>query len=75
MYDLMYGITMVPARIIIQSEEQIDSNFHVDIQNPFSDKYTDDEAAPLFLIAAIPENAYRGQYQHAGTKCFFIATV
>lgn len=60
-----------PGEIIIQAEDQPDSNFHVDIQNPFYDKYSDNQAAPLFLSPDLQEALTEGSINMQVQNAFY----
>ncbi|WP_276480485.1 hypothetical protein [Paraflavitalea pollutisoli] len=58
-----------PGEIIVQAEDQTDSNFHVDIKNPYFDKYSDYQPAPFYLSpslqGALTEGSINMQVQNA----------
>jgi hypothetical protein len=60
-----------PGEIIIQSEEQIDSNFHVDILNPFSDKYTEKEEVPFSLSQQYQKTLTEGSINMQVQNAFY----
>lgn len=60
-----------PGEIIIQTDAQDDTSFHVDIQNPFSDKYTAHRASPLSLSPQLQQTLTEGSINMQVQNAFY----
>ncbi|WP_315820031.1 hypothetical protein [Paraflavitalea speifideaquila] len=60
-----------PGEIIIQTEDQQDSSYHVDIQNPFSDKYIGHEPIPLNVSPALEQTLTEGSINMQVQNAFY----
>lgn len=58
-----------PGEIIIQAEDQTDSNFHVDVQSPYYDQFSATSPSPFYLSPvlqqALTEGSINMQVQNA----------
>jgi hypothetical protein len=60
-----------PGEIIIQAEGQLDSNFHVDIRNPFSDQFATHSPSPLSLSPQLQQTLTEGSINMQVQNAFF----
>lgn len=60
-----------PGEIIIQAEDQLDSNFHVDIQNPYFDKFSEYQPTPFYLSPALQAELTEGSINMQVQNAYF----
>ncbi|MDF2187174.1 hypothetical protein [Paraflavitalea sp. CAU 1676] len=60
-----------PGEIIIQAEDQPDSSFHVDIQSPYADKFSETGTAPFYLSPALQQVLTEGSINMQVQNAYF----